>query len=267
MKRTVPGLLLAAIWLLLLIYGSVQLLWAVVLLIAFIGGREYCRMVLDGQLYEPDRIVLPLIMILPVAAALFSRQHELAAAFGFLLGLLGLIGYLLYHYRRFEHPLSLLYRGVLGLVIIGYFASHLVLIRGLNDGAHWLIILSAVTAGTDTAAYLVGSAWGKRKLCPHISPNKTVEGALGGLAGGVIMALLLALVFTVQSSMAVIGCIALVLSIGSMVGDLLESIIKRGCGVKDSGTILGGHGGVLDRLDSMLLAGPLLYYMLIYLGF
>jgi phosphatidate cytidylyltransferase len=267
MTRTAPGILLAAAWLLLLIYGSFQLFWAVVLLIGFIGGREYCRMALEGQLYEPDRIILPALMILPVAAALFSRQQEHAAAFGFLLGLLGLIGYLLYHYRRFEPPLALLYRGVLGLVIIGFFGSHLILIRGLADGAHWLIILSAVTAGTDTGAYLVGSAWGKRKLCPHISPNKTVEGALGGLAGGVIMALLLALVFTVQSSIIGIGIIALALSIGSMVGDLLESIIKRGCGVKDSGTILGGHGGVLDRLDSMLLAGPLLYYILILLDF
>ncbi|MEJ2056339.1 MAG: CDP-archaeol synthase, partial [Desulfofustis sp.] len=131
----------------------------------------------------------------------------------------------------------------------------------------WLIILTAVTAGSDTGAYLVGSKFGRRKLCPSISPNKTVEGALGGIAGGVIAAVVLFFLFSIEAALWFVTLLAFGLALVGMLGDLIESVIKRGFRVKDSGSLLRGHGGVLDRIDSLLLAGPVLYYILIFSGF
>lgn len=267
MNRLVPGILLAAGWLLLLIYGSFQLFWGVLLVIAFIAGREYCKMALPDLLYESDRVLLPLFIVLPVVCSVFSRLHGAAVATGLLLGFAALAHYVIYHYRRFEAPLFVMSRTVLGLVYVGFLAAHLVLIRGLGDGADWLIILTAVTAGSDTGAYVVGSKFGRRKLCPAISPHKTVEGALGGIAGGVIAAVVLFFLCSVEAALWFVAVLAIGLAVIGMLGDLIESIIKRGFRVKDSGTLLGGHGGVLDRIDSLLLAGPVLYYILIFSGF
>ncbi len=267
MNRIVPGILLAAGWLVLLAWGSFQLFWGVVLLIGFLGAREYCRMAFSDLLYEFDRVLLPLIIILPISAGVFTRQHGAVVQTGLLLGFVGLAAYVLYHYRRFEKPLMIMSRATLGLVYVGFLAAHLVLVRGLEDGASWLVILTAITAGSDTGAYFAGSKLGRRKLCPHISPNKTVEGAIGGAAGGVIAALVLYVLFPVPAPIWFVAVLAFALSIVGMLGDLIESVIKRGYLVKDSGSLLGGHGGVLDRIDSLLLAGPALYYILIYSGF
>lgn len=267
MSRTAPGILLALGWLLLLTLGSFQLFWGVMVVIGFVGSREYCRMAFADYLYESDRILLPLIIILPIFTALFCRQSAAVVPAGMLIGFIALVLYVLRHYQRFDAPLIILTRGTLGLVCVGFLASHLVLLRGGEDGASWLIILTAITAGSDTAAYFAGSRWGRRKLCPNISPNKTVEGGVGGIAGGVAVGLAFSLIFPVTAPIWFVAVLALILSVTGMAGDLLESVIKRGYQVKDAGTLLGGHGGVLDRIDSLLLAGPVLYYMLIYSGF
>jgi len=267
MNRIIPGILLALFWLLLLIKGSFQLFWIVVLAIGFIGAREYCRMVFSDMLYESDRVLLPILLIVPIIAAVFTSAYPQTAAFGMMLGLICLAVYVFNQYSRYENPATVVSRGVLGLVYVGFFLAHLVLIRGLEDGGHWLIILMGITAGSDTGAYWVGCRWGKHKLCPNISPNKTVEGAAGGMLGGLVGAVVLSLIFSVKASVLMIIPLALTLSIVGMTGDLVESVLKRGFGVKDSGTLLGGHGGVLDRIDSLLLAAPCLYYILIYAGF
>ncbi len=267
MKRTVPGILLAVGWLLLLAKGSFLCFWAVVLVIGIVGAREYCRMSLAHILYESDRTILSIVLSLPILAAVFAQHPRFSASFGVILAFCALILYILYNFSRFESPLSILNRGALGIIFTGFLASHLVLIRALPDGAHWLVILSAVTAGSDTLAYYVGSRWGRRKLCPHISPNKTVEGAIGGIVGGMLAAVLLAQLCPVPAGMLVIIFLSFALSIVGMLGDLLESVIKRGTGNKDSGALLGAHGGILDRVDSLLLAAPILYYVLLYSGF
>ena len=267
MTRIIPGIVLAVGWLLLLALGSFQLFWGGMVAIGFLASREYCRMAFANYLYESDRVLLPLILILPILAALFCRQSAAVVSAGLLVGFLALALYVFKHYQRFEAPLMILSRGTLGLVCVGFFASHLVLLRGLADGASWLIILTAITAGSDTGAYYAGSRLGRRKLCPNISPNKTVEGGVGGIVGGLAAGLIFFLLFPVSAPFWLVAILAVILSVTGMAGDLVESVIKRGYQVKDSGTLLGGHGGVFDRIDSLLLASPVLYYMLIFSGF
>ena len=151
----------------------------------------------------------------------------------------------------------------LGIVYIGFLTSHLVLIRGLPDGAAWLVILSAITAGSDSGAYYCGRAFGRKKLSPNVSPKKTVEGAIGGLVVGVAFSAFFAwLLLPVVNWLFLISVSSLLTGAG-ILGDLTESVMKRGTDTKDSGRILAGHGGVLDRIDSLLFAGPLLYYLLV----
>lgn len=267
MKRIVPGLLLACGWLLLLSTGSFLLFWVVVVLIGLLGAREYCLMTMPTDLGSVDRIVVCVLMCAPIGIAVCSSRPAFESSFGLFLGLSGLVGVVFYRFDRFDNPLLILYRVILGLVVVGFLASHLVLIHALPDGTHWLVILTGVTAGSDTAAYLVGSRWGRRKLCSRISPKKTVEGAAGGVVGGAVAALLMSMFFPVRYGFPAILVIAIALSLVGMVGDLLESVIKRGTGCKDSGRLLAGHGGVLDRVDSLLLSAPGLYYLLVFSGY
>ena len=265
MTRTIPGLLLAAGWLLLLLFGSYLLFWGAVVLIGILGGREFTRMVSSASWRNSDHTILSLIITIPILTTAFACQSTFLISPGLFLAFCAMLIFTMYHYSRFENPYLILNKGVMGIIFIGFLGSHLVMIRGLADGAGWLIILTAITAGYDTGAYWVGSRWGKRKLCPSISPNKTVEGAAGGIGGAVTAALVMLFFLDVQASVVMVVLLAVFLSMAGMVGDLLESIIKRGTGTKDSGTLLGGHGGILDRIDSLLLAAPFLYYILIYL--
>jgi phosphatidate cytidylyltransferase len=151
----------------------------------------------------------------------------------------------------------------LGIFYIGFLASHLVLIRQLPDGGAWLIILSAITAGSDSGAYYCGRAIGRTKLSPNISPKKTVEGVAGGLVAGIALSSLFAWMLLPSVNWLFLLPVAALLTGAGICGDLTESVIKRGTDTKDSGTILAGHGGVLDRIDSLLFAGPMLYYLLV----
>ncbi len=184
MTRTVPGLLLAAGWLLLLLFGSYLLFWAAIVLIGIIGGREYTRMVLPDSLSGFDYTVMSVIIAVPILTTALAAQPAFLLSPGVFLAFCLMAIYTMYHYRRFENPYVILMKGVLGIFFVGFLGSHLVMIRGLVDGSCWLIILTAITAGSDTGAYWTGRRFGKRKLCPAISPNKTVEGALGGSCRG-----------------------------------------------------------------------------------
>lgn len=129
------------------------------------------------------------------------------------------------------------------------------------DGLDYLFFIFFIVWATDSGAYFVGRKLGKRKLWPVISPNKTVEGALGGVALGVIVGIIFHLVSPFSYSMPAIIGISLLISVAGQIGDLVESAFKRHYGVKDSGKLLPGHGGVLDRLDSLIFVLPLLYYI------
>jgi phosphatidate cytidylyltransferase len=113
---------------------------------------------------------------------------------------------------------------------------------------------------TDSGAYFIGKAIGKRKLWPEISPNKTVEGSIGGVVCALVVAVLFVLFSNIHATIVPLMAITVVLSVFGQIGDLVESAFKRHFNVKDSGTILPGHGGILDRFDSLLFVWPLLHF-------
>lgn len=260
MNRVIPGLALAICWLLLLLKGP-TVLFAVVLTGGLsIGAYEYGRMALiNGSVQQS--LLLALISILPLLSLYCVPQLGLSA--GLTLAFLLLSFWTLASYREGFDSYAFFSRCSLGLLWVGFMGAHLLMIRQLPEGNYWLLILTGITAGSDSGAYYTGRAFGKHKLSPLISPNKTIEGAVGGIITGVVVAILLALLFLQAVPWGFVIVSSLFLGVVGICGDLVESVIKRATGTKDSGTILGGHGGILDRADSILFAAPVLYYLLL----
>jgi phosphatidate cytidylyltransferase len=171
---------------------------------------------------------------------------------------------------------------VSGVMYIGLTMSHLILIRRIHGdvdmqwivdaddligdgraalGLSWLLFAIVTTWLTDVCAYLVGRTWGKTKLIPRVSPGKTREGAVAGLIGGTLTGGLAGFAFGVPAPLWIMLLLGALVAIGAMIGDLCESLIKRQIGIKDMGSIIPGHGGLLDRIDALLLTVPLMYYI------
>jgi phosphatidate cytidylyltransferase len=146
------------------------------------------------------------------------------------------------------------------VLYIGWLLSLLVTIR-LDAGRDWLYLVLFATFGSDTSAYFIGKAFGKHKLAPGISPGKTWEGAVAGVVGAVVVCLLFKLDTPLQLPLGYGHAVILgvLISVFGQLGDLVESLLKRNFGAKDSGSIMPGHGGILDRLDSLLFAGAVVY--------
>ena len=165
----------------------------------------------------------------------------------------------------------------MAVTILGFFYPGIALTFALllRDFAflheNYLLILAlTATFATDTLAYFIGSKFGRRKLCPAVSPGKTVEGSIGGLAGSILCVLLVGIVlnrvYNTHIELIHFGAIGLLGGSFSQLGDLTASAVKRYCGIKDYGNILPGHGGILDRIDSLLFTLPVVYfYSLLFL--
>lgn len=155
-------------------------------------------------------------------------------------------------------------RQVQGIVYVPLLLSLLVLLRNRPDGMTWIFILLAIIFAGDTSAYYVGSYLGRNKLAPAVSPGKTVEGALGGLAANLLVGTAAKLLFLPPGDW-LLSCAGFVLfGAAGQAGDLFESALKRLSSIKDSSAILPGHGGILDRIDALLLAAPVAYFWIEY---
>lgn len=191
--------------------------------------------------------------ILPVTAAIYAI---------FLISIL----IFLVTYSRWSNCLESWALFVTGALYISICSLHLVLIRGLPDGLSWILFLLVVIFSGDSGAYYIGKLLGKKKLCPVISSGKTVAGAAGGLLLNLMAGFVMWFSLLRHVDPRFIVPLVLLLGAVGQAGDLAESMIKRAAGVKDSGTILPGHGGIFDRVDALLLASPLLYWILILAG-
>lgn len=148
--------------------------------------------------------------------------------------------------------------GLLATFYVGLFI-YFYLLRTLPGGWIWIIFMLIGTWASDTSAYFVGKVLGRHPLAPVLSPGKTLEGAIGGISGSILVAAGLILIYPSMPGLSLL-LLGLFLGVAAQIGDLVESAFKRQVGVKDAGNIIPGHGGILDRLDSMLFTAPLVYY-------
>jgi phosphatidate cytidylyltransferase len=164
---------------------------------------------------------------------------------------------------------------IVGALYVGWMLSYWLNLRGLEDGRNWVYLAMLTTFGNDTGAYFIGRARGKRKLAPRISPSKTWEGAVGGLICAILAATVIAMILRLISvelgapfafSYWQVIALGFLVSLFAQLGDLVESLLKRNMGVKESGNLLPGHGGVLDRFDSLIFVGAVIYYYVLWVA-
>ena len=147
-----------------------------------------------------------------------------------------------------------------GILYIGWMLSYWVQLRGLEDGRELVFLAMFTTFASDTSAFFIGRTWGKHALVPAISSGKTWEGAIGGLLSSIAASLIISVIFTLPFSYWQIALVGLIISVFAQLGDLVESLLKRNTGVKDASKLIPGHGGILDRLDSLIFTGVIVYY-------
>jgi phosphatidate cytidylyltransferase len=247
-----PRLITAIIGIPLLIFvvgwGHPWLFAAVFFLICLIALGEYFAMVF------PDRMREQLLGVAfgSALSLLFIIPDVSAAEVGFGLWVVMCSSFYVFMTGRLEDKLARLAWTLLGGIYLGYLLPHWVLLFRLPQGRGWVFLVLAVIMVGDTTAYFVGQFFGKKKLAPEISPGKTLEGALGYVAGSVLTGCIGASVWMEHLSWPEAVVLSAVLSIFGQIGDLFESWIKRVFAVKDSSALLPGHGGLLDRLDSLI---------------
>ena len=257
LTRIVTGVVLLAVWFGLIFINSYQLFWLTSVLLTLFCGWEFYTM--HGE-RGSGRLAALVLTLLPVLSQYGGADHALLGGSLLLAFLLAACQVVMAASCR--PPATALTNRLTGLIYIGFTLPHLALLFSLPQGNLWLLVLTAITAASDSGAYFSGKALGKHKLCPHISPGKTVEGFVGGMICGTAVATAMAAALLPEQNLLTLALAALLLACLGVVGDLTESVMKRATGSKDSGTLLPGHGGFLDRLDSMIFCAPALYYLI-----
>lgn len=257
-KRVVTGFLMAIAAVLLLLFSPFWLLMTVLSVIGALCFLEYTRMM--GFVRTEPLVGITLLALLLSWAMCIARLWD--GAIGVLL--LAVIVVWLVQFRRADAMQSAISQ--LAIVLFGAVYVMLLwipmaeLVRLPSRG--FLFLLLATTHGGDAVAYLIGKRWGRHLLAPRLSPNKTWEGWIAGLGGAVVAGLVCDLIFSLPFTVVEIIIVGLLLGIAASLGDLAESMLKRSQGVKDSGTWIPGHGGILDRVDGLFFSAPVLYFIL-----
>ncbi len=259
LKRILSAAVLLPPLLLLIWYGPPLLFAALVATVAGLMAWEFYGLL--GTRFGP----LPRPVGIGLAAAVAAAPGLPAGAEGALL----LLGFavmvaavtVLLRPGSLEHGLGQLAATLLPVLYAGGLLGFTAALRNLPGGREHLLYLLAVTWGADTAAFYGGKALGRTPLAPRVSPRKTVEGSLAGFLAGASVSVLFQAVVGGTLPWWGAGLLGLLLTAAGQAGDLAESLCKRSAGVKDTGGLLPGHGGLLDRLDSLLFAAPVLYLL------
>lgn len=257
-KRLVTGVIAGFTALFAIMAGGLWLT-ALVLLIVFYASKEYTT-VLKHKGFLPSLKIILTSSLLFAALAYFNRFDLIPLAFT----LSAIMAFMWVLFCGKQPYIANVATTILGFLYCGWFPLHLLFLRNLDNGAGYTVMLFFAVLVTDTFCYFVGSRFGKHKLSAVISPNKTIEGSIGGT----IMCLLFSLALGIPIGLPWYHALILGILIAAFaqIGDLCESMIKRDCGVKDSSNVLPGHGGFLDRTDSYILTIPVVYYYLQYIA-
>ena len=253
--RLISGIILVAIALATIISGN-WILFFTMLCVSLIGMQE---------LYKVMKVRDDHFTVLEVAGYLGALFYYMAVRvdferFGMMAVILGMILILfVYVFAYPKYRAEQIMAAFFGQIYVAVMLSFIYLTRGLPDGKFlvWLIFLCSW--GCDTCAYCVGMLIGKHKMAPVLSPKKSVEGAVGGVVGAALLGVIYA--GATQGKMAEYALICGVGALISMVGDLAASAIKRNQNIKDYGKLIPGHGGILDRFDSVIITAPVIYYL------
>lgn len=258
-----------------LVWWSAWAVTAAVMVVIAVGLLELYGAFARGQ-YRPQ-VALGVATGLALALAVALRGVSPFDPFPLVLTLVILVG-LIVELARPTHADALpdWALTLAGALYVGWLFSHLILLRALatplragpltplnlSSGAAWVYLVLAITWLQDTVAYFVGRRWGRHKMAPILSPKKTWEGAIGGLVGAIAGAVLCVPLFGLPITLGAGALLGVVGGIVGPLGDLCESLIKRRVGLKDAGNLIPGHGGLLDRVDSLLFTAPVLFYLI-----
>jgi len=262
LTRTFTALIAAPLVIALIMFTGTGVFFALALLVCIPALYEYYAMALP----EPKKTEMcagltlgALVLAAGYADAAAGAAPLLATGMCIAAFMLIFTGYICLT-RRGSIPFDRIVLLFFGIVYVSLLFSFLLLLRALPTGVSLILFLLFVTWAGDIGAYLTGRTLGSHLLCPRVSPAKTVEGSCGGLAFSLAVALVCQATFLNHISVSHAIAMAIGINVLNQLGDLSESVIKRSCGVKDSGAILPGHGGLLDRIDSLLFAAPFFYY-------
>lgn len=273
-QRILTAIIGVPLLLLVFYFGSYYFLAFILLIVGF-GSYEFFRLVDNKNLDSKKVIGIVFCIILPIGAY-FGYLY-----FIFLFTLVSIFT-LFINLQKQDLSNTLIGAGTkfLGIVYIGWFLSHAILIRNINEsifpyidntniknndiGFFWIVFVVACTFLNDSAAYFFGKYKGKIKLVPRLSPGKTVEGTVCGIFMALLCGMIINLIFSSPISYKWAMLLGFVVGVVAVLGDLIESMFKRSVSIKDSGGLLPGHGGVLDRFDSLILVFPVMYYLILF---
>ncbi len=250
--------------------GEISLILFVELIIGT-ALYEFYKMLEEGKesINVSKKIGIVMGLTIPILQVTLQKSQALSSKtiiLGIVVSLIVFMSYQVF-LGKIKNALENASYTLFGVLYIGVMFSHILLIKDLNAGRLWLLTVFLLMWASDSAAYFVGINIGKHKLAPKISPKKSIEGAIGGLVAPILSMLLLKYVLYFPN-IEIIHCFGIGILVGvfGQIGDLSESLLKREFGIKDSSKILLGHGGVLDRFDSLLFVAPALYYYILIFG-
>jgi len=260
LKRIITGLVALPFLIYLIVQGGTAF-FGLVLAAGLLALWEYLRIacaVPPRSVNSPLNILALITGALVLWAAYRARFDLILFCLAANLLLAGITA--IVNYGKDQNVFSAVVKQVTGVIYVPVLLGHILLLRNGSDGMIWVFLLICLVFANDIGAFYAGTFFGKHKLCPSVSPGKTIEGSLGGLTACFTVGILFRVYFLPGLPLGLFLLGVLGIAIAGPLGDLFESIIKRSGNIKDSGSILPGHGGLLDRIDALLFASPVAYY-------
>ncbi len=257
-KRVITGILIGLVVGFVIWFGE-PVFTILTSLVAAVAAFEYYRIVKSAHIQPLTYFGIVFSVLLVVNAhSPYSFTFPLILVLATLVPLIWMI------FRRNKDNSFINWGWTLtGILYTGWLLSFYVSIRAMDQGMEWVFVVLACTALCDVFAYVVGSATGKHAMASSVSPGKTWEGSMGGLAASIIFAVILSICFRLPLNYWQMVVAGTIIGVISQLGDLVESLLKRNMKTKDTGSLLPGHGGILDRIDSHLLIAPVAYYLIV----